>query len=159
MKKYILSLLVKNNFGVLARISSLFARRGYNIHSLTVSPTNDSTVSKITVVVMGDDEVVEKVLKQVSKLEETLEVKQIEEFSSFCKELVLLKLATKNLAVCSKVSKIADDFHAKLLYVTPEYMTVELTDVPSKVDSFLDELNGFEFLEMGRTGVTALAVQ
>lgn len=156
MKKYILSLVVQNNFGVLARISSLFARRGYNIHSLTVSPTNDPAVSKITVVVMGDDEMAEKVLKQVSKLEETIDVMQIEEDVALCKELVLIRLLTPDSEACSQVSRIVEEFHAKMLRIAPDCMTVELTDIPSSVDSFVQSLNKLEIKEMCRTGVTAL---
>ncbi|NLK36576.1 MAG: acetolactate synthase small subunit [Epulopiscium sp.] len=156
MKKYIISILVQNNFGVLARVSNLFARRCYNIHSLTVSPTNDPTVSKITVVVMGDDQIAERVLKQVSKLEETIEVMQMEEDEALCKELVLVKILTPSSETCSQVSKIVEDFHAKMLRVATDYMTVELTDVPSKVESFVEELNQFQIKDMCCTGVTAL---
>jgi len=158
MKKYILSLLVKNNFGVLARISSLFARKGNNIHSLNVSPTNNPTLSKITVVVLGDDEMSEKTIKQVEKLEETVKVTKLEEGSALCKELILIKLLTKDATVCSQVHQIANEFHAKLLYETQNYTSMELTDAPDRVDSFVSQLNDFNIVEICRTGIAALQI-
>lgn len=156
MKKYVLSLLVQNNFGVLARISSLFARKGNNIHSLNVSPTNDPTISKITVVVMGDEEMAEKTLKQVSKLEETISVTKLEENSTLCKELVLIKLLTNDKETCSRVNQIGIRFQAKLLYETPKFTALELTDAPSIIDSFVNQLDHFNIIGISRTGATAL---
>lgn len=156
MKKFILSVLVQNNPGVLARISSLFGKKGYNIESLTVSPTNDSSESKITMVVMGDDEIVEKVFKQVSKLEETIKVVQVKEEYSLCKELVLVKLQAKDTSTCSKVRDVLAEFKAKMIESDSNTMTVELADVPSKVESFVGSLKHFDVMEMCRTGVTSL---
>lgn len=159
MKKYVLSLLVQNNFGVLARISSLFARKGNNIHSLNVSPTNDPTVSKITVVVIGDDEMADKTIKQVSKLEETINVTKLEECSALCKELVLIKLLTTDKDTYSRVHKIGSDFKAKLLCETPNLTAMELTDSPSKIDLFVNQLNSFKIIGISRTGATALELK
>ncbi len=156
MKKYILSLVVQNNFGVLARISSLFARRGYNIDSISASPTNNPKITKITVVVEADDEIIEKVFKQVSKLEEVEKVTQIDEKKTICKELVVLKIHTEDTATSAEISNTTSEFQGKILEIQPNSLTVELADIPSNVDSFVDALSQFEIEEMCRTGVTAL---
>ena len=156
MKKHILSLVVQNNFGVLARISSLFARRGYNIDSISASPTNEPKITKITVVVEADDEIIEKVFKQVSKLEEVEKVTQIDEKEAIFKELALLKIHTEDTTTSSKISKIISEFQGKILEIKPNSVTVELSDIPSNVDKFVEALSKFEIEEMCRTGVTAL---
>ena len=148
MKKHILSLVVQNNFGVLARISSLFARRGYNIDSISASPTNEPKITKITVVVEADDEIIEKVFKQVSKLEEVEKVTQIDEKEAICKELALLKIHTEDTATSAEISNTVE--------IQPNSVTVELSDIPSNVDNFVTALSKFEIEEMCRTGVTAL---
>lgn len=156
MKKHILSLVVQNNFGVLARISSLFARRGYNIDSISASPTNEPKITKITVVVEADDEIIEKVFKQVSKLEEVEKVTQIDEKQTLCKELALLKIHTEDTDTSAKISNTVSEFQGKILEIQPNSVTVELSDIPSNVDSFVTALSKFEIEEMCRTGVTAL---
>lgn len=156
MKKYILSLVVQNNFGVLARISSLFARRGYNIDSISASPTNNPKITKITVVVEADDEIIEKVFKQVSKLEEVEKVTQIDEKKTICKELVVLKIHTEDTGTSAKISNTTSEFQGKILEIQQNSLTVELADIPSNVDSFVEALSQFEIEEMCRTGVTAL---
>ena len=156
MKKYILSLVVQNNFGVLARISSLFARRGYNIDSISASPTNEPKITKITVVVEADDELIEKVFKQVSKLEEVEKVTQIDERETICKELALLKIYTEDTATSAEISNVVLEYEGKILEIQKDAITVELTDIPSNVDAFVKALSQFEILEMCRTGVTAL---
>ena len=155
MKKHILSLVVQNNFGVLARISSLFARRGYNIDSISASPTNEPKITKITVVVEAD-EIIEKVFKQVSKLEEVEKVTQIDEKEAICKELALLKIHTEDTATSAEISNTVLEYQGKILEIQPNSVTVELSDIPSNVDNFVTALSKFEIEEMCRTGVTAL---
>ena len=92
MQKYILSVMVKNNSGVLARVSSLFGRRGFNIDSLTVSATTDPTISRMSIIVTGDEATLEQIIKQLSKLEEALWVEQLWEDDSYCRELVFVKV-------------------------------------------------------------------
>ena len=146
MKKYILSLVVQNNFGVLARISSLFARRGYNIDSISASPTDNPKITKITVVVEADDEIIEEVEK----------VTQVDEKQAICKELALLKIHTEDTATSAEISNTVSEFQGKILEIQPNSVTVELSDIPSNVDSFVTALSQFEIEEMCRTGVTAL---
>ena len=114
MEKYILSVTVQNNAGVLARVSSLFGRRGYNIDSLTVSATTDPKVSCMSIIVQGDHMVLEQIMKQLAKLEEVMHVVHLEED------------------------------------------IIELSEVPSRIDAFLDVISNFKILEMSRSGVTAI---
>lgn len=156
MSKYILSVTVENNYGVLARVSSLFARRGFNIDSLTVSPTNNTQISKITIVVMGDENVLQQVLKQVSKLEEVIRVVHLVEDNSLCKELVLVKLKAENVATCSDISDVVSSFKARIIDIGVSSISVELSDIPSEVDCFIKTLNKFDIIDISRTGVTAI---
>lgn len=103
MQKYILSVMVKNNAGVLARVSSLFGRRGFNIDSLTVSATTDPTISRMSIIVTGDEATLEQIMKQLSKLEEALWVEQLWEDDSYCRELVFVKVLAET-AVCAAAS-------------------------------------------------------
>ncbi len=156
MKKYILSVIVQNNAGVLARVSSLFGRRGYNIDSLTVSATTDPRISRMSIVVTGDEAVLEQVLKQVSKLEEVIRVDHLQEDDSYCRELVFVKLQAKTGDVRDSIRQIADLYGARVVESTGGEIITELTEIPSRIDAFLDVVSNFKVLEMCRSGVTAI---
>lgn len=106
--------------------------------------------------VEADDEIIEKVFKQVSKLEEVEKVTQIDEKKTICKELVVLKIHTEDTATSAEISNTTSEFQGKILEIQPNSLTVELADIPSNVDSFVEALSQFEIEEMCRTGVTAL---
>ncbi|MGI6181316.1 MAG: acetolactate synthase small subunit [Agathobaculum sp.] len=156
MKKYILSVLVQNNSGVLARVSSLFGRRGFNIDSLTVSATTDPTISRMSIVVTGDETVLEQIIKQVSKLEETLWVEHLQESDSYCRELVFIKMLAESADVRDSIRQLSDLYGAAVIEATGSTIIVELTEVPSRIDAFLGVISNFEILEMCRSGVTAI---
>ena len=156
MQKYILSVTVQNNAGVLARVSSLFGRRGYNIDSLTVSTTTDPTISRMSIIVTGDEAILEQVMKQVSKLYEVLWVEQLWEEDSYCKELVFVKLSTPDAASRDAVREVAELYNANVVEAVGNAMIVELTEVPSRIDAFLDVIANFNVIEMCRSGVTAM---
>ncbi len=156
MKKYILSVIVQNNSGVLARVSSLFGRRGYNIDSLTVSATTDPRISRMSIVVTGDEAVLEQVLKQVSKLEEVIRVDHLKEDDSYCRELVFVKLQAETGDVRESVRQIADLYGAQIVESQSGAIITELTEIPSRIDAFLDVISNFKVLEMCRSGVTAI---
>ena len=143
MQKYILSVTVQNNAGVLARVSSLFGRRGYNIDSLTVSATTDPKVSCMSIIVQGDHMVLEQIMKQLAKLEEVMHVVHLEEDSSCCSELVFVKLHTPDVSVRNDIRQQSE-------------IIIELSEVPSRIDAFLDVISNFKILEMSRSGVTAI---
>lgn len=156
MKKYILSVIVQNNSGVLARVSSLFGRRGYNIDSLTVSATTDPRISRMSIVVTGDEAILEQILKQVSKLEEVVWVDHLQEEDSYCRELVFVKLHADSIDGREAIRQLADLYGARIVESKGSAMIAELTEVPSRIDAFLDVVSNFEVLEMCRSGVTAI---
>ena len=146
MEKYILSVTVQNNAGVLARVSSLFGRRGYNIDSLTVSATTDPKVSCMSIIVQGDH----------MELEEVMHVVHLEEDSSCCSELVFVKLHTPDVSVRNDIRQLCDLYGARVVDTQESEMIIELSEVPSRIDAFLDVISNFKILEMSRSGVTAI---
>ncbi len=155
MKKMVLSVLVSNTSGVLNRVAGLFSRRGYNIDSLTVGETEDINFSRMTIVVKGDDEILEQIRKQISKLVDVKEIIELEDGSSVCRELILVKVAVKPTER-QHVIAIADIFRAKIVDVAKESLMVELTGNQTKLDAFISLLDGLEILELVRTGITGL---
>ncbi|MDR3765887.1 MAG: acetolactate synthase small subunit [Butyricicoccus sp.] len=156
MQKYILSVMVKNNAGVLARVASLFGRRGFNIDSLTVSATTDPTISRMSIIVQGDEATLEQIIKQVSKLEEAIWVEQLWEDESYCKELVFVKVLAEAPDARESIREVAEVYNANIVESTHNAIIVELTEVPSRIDAFLDVISNFEIVEMCRSGVTAM---
>ncbi|MCB6364824.1 acetolactate synthase small subunit [Intestinibacillus massiliensis] len=156
MEKYILSVVVQNNAGVLARVSSLFGRRGYNIDSLTVSATTDPRVSRITIVVTGDDAILEQIIKQVSKLEETIVVRHLVEQEAYCRELVFVKLQAEDATVRDSAREVAQIYGANVVLTEPDHIVLELTETPSRIDAFLSVIANFKVVETCRSGVTAM---
>ena len=156
MQKYILSVTVQNNAGVLARVSSLFGRRGYNIDSLTVSATTDPKVSRMSIIVQGDEPILEQIIKQLLKLEEVMRVDHLEEESSCCSELVFVKLRAQTADVRDSIRQLCSLYSANIIASTDETLIVELTEVPSRIDAFLDVISNFEIVQMSRSGVTAI---
>lgn len=154
-KKQVVSVLVDNNAGVLARVASLFARKGFNIDSLTVSATDDEMVSRITITTRGDKQTLNQILSQTGKLVEVRRVVALNPDTSIQRELLLLKIAADE-AMRSVVREAADIYKASVVDLSVDSMVVELTGKPSKIDGFLAVIGQYEILEMCRTGVTAL---
>ena len=154
-QRQVVSLLVDNQTGVLARVSSLFCRRGFNIESLTVSATNDPTVSRITVTVYGDERRLDQLLLQTERLEVTRQVFVLDEKKALQRELLLLKVAA-TVANRAELREIASIYKAKIIDLSPDSMVFELTGKPQKIDAFLLMFEGYTILEQCRTGVTAL---
>ncbi len=155
VKRRVISLLVENQQGVLARVSSLFCRRGFNIDSLTVSATNDPTVSRITVTLNGSEQALNQLLLQTERLEVTRQIFELNEDNSLQRELLLLKLACDNQNR-AELREIASIYKAKIIDLSPDSMVLELTGKPEKIDAFLTMFSGYDILELCRTGVTAL---
>ena len=150
-----LSILVDNNSGVLARVAGLFARRGYNIDSLTVSATNDPLLSRITVSVQGDRQILDQIIHQTEKLIETRAIAIMEPDESIQRELVLVKVAADD-SNRSTIREVAEIYKAKIADLTVDSMIMELTGRPAKIDAFLNVVREYDILEMCRTGVTVL---
>ena len=155
MNKQVISVLVDNHSGVLTRISSLFGRRGFNIDSLTVSATNDPSVSRITIVVHDDAKVLQQIVLQTARLEETRHIFVLDPAVSLFRELLLLKVEATQ-ANRSELREIGSIYKAKIIDLSPESLVLELTGEPDKIDAFLKMMEGFTILEMCRTGITAL---
>ncbi len=153
-KRRVISLLVDNQSGVLARVSNLFCRRGFNIDSLTVSATNDPTVSRITVSVSGTEKELQQLILQTERLEVTRQVFVLDHENSLERELLLLKVAA-DVHNRSELREIASIYKAKIIDFSPDSMVLELTGRPEKVDAFLKILADYKILEQCRTGVTA----
>ncbi len=153
---HILSVLVENKFGVLSRISGLFARRGYNIYSLAVSPTEDERYSRMTVVVDGDTALVEQITKQLNKLIPVIKIGELAAAAAVERELMLVTVKAGQ-EFRSQVTELASIFEAKILDVGYEAMTLMVAGQPDKLDAMIDLLTPFGIVELQRTGRIALA--
>ncbi len=153
--KRILSVLVKNHAGVLARVALLFCQRGFNIDSLTVSETDDPGISRITVTTTGSETLTQQVISQTEKLTETVRVFELKPSTSVMRELLLVKVAA-NEGERGAVKEIAEIYKAKIVDLSPDSMILELTGKPDKIDGMIDMLGSYRIIEMCRTGVTAL---
>ncbi len=153
--KHTLSVLVENRFGVLARIAGLFSGRGYNIDSLTVGETHDPSISRMTIVVKGDDAILEQVNKQLNKLIDVIKVQDYSDKAYIETELVLVRIhaTSKNR---SEILQIIDIFKAKIMDVSDKSMMIEITGNSEKVNSFINMIQPYGIKEMARTGKVAL---
>ncbi|MBN2875887.1 MAG: acetolactate synthase small subunit [Spirochaetales bacterium] len=155
MERYVLSALVQNHAGVLSRVAGLFSRRGYNIESLTVGETADPRLSRMTIVVAGDDAIIEQIQKQLEKLVEVHAVKRLDFESSVRRELALIKVDTPE-QTRAEVIQTASIFRARVIDVCAECLTIEATGDHQKIDSLIDLLKPYGIRELARTGVAAL---
>ena len=154
--KHTISLLVENKFGVLARISGLFSARGYNIDSLSVGTTDDPQVSRMTIVVNGDNRVLEQVEKQLNKLIDVIKVADYKETPHLERDLALVKV-TADKATRSEMIQICDIFRAKIVDVAVDSIIIEMTGDEEKIEALLRMLRPFGIKETCRTGIVAMA--
>ena len=152
---YTLAILVYNRPSVLMRVVALFARRGYNIDSLSVGETESPERSRITIVVTGDRQIVEQIIRQVGKLVDVIKVHEMTRNGSLQRELMLVKLHSDN-STRMEIAGIGEMFKAKILDVTPETVTMQLTGSLDKLESFLQLVRPYGIVELVRTGITAL---
>jgi len=153
--RHTLSVLVENKFGVLARIAGLFSGRGFNIDTLNVAPTQDPKTSRMTVVVKGDDAVLEQITKLLNKLVDVIKVQDFREGEYVDRELVLVKVGVDSKSR-AEVMQICDIFRAKIVDVAHKALTVELTGNESKITAFLDLMEPFGVRDITRTGKVAM---
>ena len=153
--RHTLSVLVENKFGVLARIAGLFSGRGFNIDTLNVAPTQDPTTSRMTVVVKGDDAVLEQITKQLNKLVDVIKVQDFRDGEYVDRELVLIKVGVDS-KTRAEVIQICDIFRAKIVDVAHKALTVEITGNESKVAAFLELMEPFGIRDITRTGKVAM---
>lgn len=156
MDRIVLSLLVDNTSGVLSRVAGLFSRRGYNIESLTVGVTADERYSRMTVVSWGDQEILEQIEKQLRKLEDVLDIKELKPGASVYRELIMIKVRADS-DQRQAISAISNIFRATIVDVGKDSLTVMLTGDQSKLDALINLLEDYEILELARTGLTGLS--
>ncbi|MEX1276854.1 MAG: acetolactate synthase small subunit [Bacteroidota bacterium] len=154
-QKHTISILVENKFGAFNRVAGLFAAKGYNIDSLTVGPTEEGDISRMTVVTRGDDQIIEQITKQLNKLIDTIKVVDLT-FESFVeRELVLIKVQSTTESR-SEIMQIAEIFRAKVVDISSKTLTLEATGSEQKVDAIIAMLKPFGIKELARTGRVAL---
>lgn len=154
--KHTISVLVENHFGVLARVAGLFSARGFNIDSLAVGETQDPEISRMTVIAQGDDRVVDQIMKQLRKLVDVICVEDVTDKDVIERELVLIKLGA-NASNRNDIMHVVNTFRAKIVDVSPESMTIEVTGSEGKIDAMLELLRPFNLREVVRTGQIAMA--
>ena len=155
MAKHLISVLVENHAGVLLRVSGLFSRRGFNIDSLAVGVTENPDISRITIVVDGDDYIVDQVTKQLNKLIDVIKVKNLAPQDAVSRELVLLKVKC-DAKTRLEIVEIVNIFRAKIVDISKESLTIEITGSGDKVNALQDMLTQYGIMEMARTGVICL---
>ena len=153
--RHILSILVENEAGALSRISGLFSARGYNIESLTVAPTEDTTMSRMTIVTVGSDDVIEQITKQLNKLVNVIKILEHDQGSAVERELMLVKVRAAGKDR-DEMKRLADIFRGRILDVTDKSYTIELTGTGAKLDAFLQSIEPGVILETVRTGASGI---
>ena len=153
--RHIISILVENKFGVLARISGMFSGRGFNIETLNVAPMPDTDYSRITATIIGDSSALDQAIKQVTKLVNVLEVTEFSKGQATERELLMLKLKSE-ANQRTEIVQICDIFRAKIIDVAPKSVNIEMTGNPNKIKAFLNLVEPYEIIEMARTGAVAL---
>lgn len=155
MKKHVLSVLVANQSGVLSRVAGLFSRRGFNIDSLSVGETENPDVSRMTIVVKGDELILDQISKQLYKLHDVLYIKELTKDSSVYRELLLMKVSTSNENRAAIIG-ITDIFRANIIDVAPESLVIEMTGDQEKIEAFINLIEPYGIMEFTRTGLTGL---
>ncbi|MBU1214541.1 MAG: acetolactate synthase small subunit [Gammaproteobacteria bacterium] len=153
--RHIISLLMANEAGALSRVSGLFSARGYNIESLTVAPTEDATLSRMTIVTRGSDEVIEQINKQLNKLVDVVSVMDLSDGDHIERELMLVKVRAEG-ADREELKRMSDIFRGQVIDVSDKTYTIELTGAGSKLDSFLQAIDRKLILETVRTGASGI---
>jgi acetolactate synthase I/III small subunit len=153
--RHIISILIENEAGALSRVAGLFSARGYNIESLTVAPTEDASLSRITIVTIGSDDVVEQITKQLNKLIDVVKVVDLSEAAHIERELMLVKVKAVG-ADREEMKRTADIFRGRIIDVTDKSYVIELTGHGAKLDSFLDAIDRTLILETVRTGASGI---
>lgn len=153
--RHIISLLLENESGALSRVAGLFSARGYNIESLTVAPTEDASLSRMTIVTSGSDDVIEQITKQLNKLIEVVKVVDLSDGMHIERELMLVKVRASGKDR-EEMKRIADIFRGRILDVTDKTYTIELTGTGAKLDAFIEALEQGAILETVRTGASGV---
>ena len=157
MMRHTIAILLENEAGALSRVAGLFSARGYNIESLTVAPTEDDSVSRLTLVTVGDNEIVEQITKQLNKLVDVIKLVELDSAEDIERELLLVRVKVASAAQRSEVKRLSDIFGGHILDVSDGSYVVELTGHDRKNNAFIDALESTQIIEVVRSGVTGIA--
>jgi acetolactate synthase-1/3 small subunit len=153
--RHIISLLMENEAGGLSRVAGLFSARGYNIESLTVAPTEDSSLSRMTIVTSGSDEIIEQIIKQLNKLIDVVKVLDLNDGKHIERELMLVKVKASH-QFREEMKRISDIFRGRIIDVSDNTFTIEITGSSTKLDAYLDSLDKSAIVETVRTGASGI---
>ena len=156
-KTSVISVLVENKPGVLHLIANLFRRRNFNIESITVGPTEQPEVARMTITVNEDEKTIDQVVKQVAKQIDVLKVEELSQGGFVMRELALVKVQVKDAKERSDIINFVEVFRGRIIDVSQDSLTIEITGTPEKINAFLNLMKTFGILELARTGITALA--
>lgn len=155
--RHIISILMENESGALSRVAGLFSARGYNIESLTVAPTDDPTLSRLTLVTRGSDQVIEQIIKQLNKLVDVVKLLDLTEHSHIEREILMLKVRVTDSEQRAEVMRLTQIFRGHVIDVSTESYIVEMTGDSPKLDAFIETMRAFEVVEVVRSGVMGIA--
>ncbi len=156
MTRHIISMLLENESGALSRVAGLFSARGYNIESLTVAPTEDATLSRLTLVTSGSEDVIEQITKQLNKLVDVVKLVDLTEGPHIERELLIIKV-NANGAMRDEIKRLVDIFRGRIIDVTETTYTIELTGTSDKLDAFVQAVRAAGIVEVVRSGVSGIA--
>ncbi|MCK5917628.1 MAG: acetolactate synthase small subunit [Cocleimonas sp.] len=151
-ERHVISILMENEAGALSRVAGLFSARGYNIESLTVAPTDDKSLSRMTLVTCGSNNIVEQIMKQLNKLIDVVKVKDLSEIDHIEREMMFIKVAANNMDACGAIQRMADIFRARIIDVKNKTFTIEVTGDRSKLNAFIEAVSDHTILELVRSG-------
>jgi acetolactate synthase-1/3 small subunit len=154
--RHIISILIENESGALSRVAGLFSARGYNIESLTVAPTEDASISRMTLVTRGSDDVIEQITKQLNKLIDVIKLIDLAESQHIERELMMVKIRT-NTEMRDEIRRLTDIFRGRIIDVTPSSYVVEMTGTSEKLDAFLATIDAGMIIEVVRSGPTGIS--
>lgn len=155
MMRHIISILMENESGALSRVAGLFSARGYNIESLTVAPTDDSSLSRMTLVTRGSDRVIEQITKQLNKLIDVVKLVELTEGPHIEREMMLIKIQAKG-SMREEAKRLVDIFRGRIIDVSDSTYVIEMTGDSSKLDSFIEAISDTGIIEVVRSGVSGL---
>lgn len=156
IRQHIFTALVEHKPGVLQRVASMFTRRRFNIESITVGPTDNPNIARMTILTAGDDKTLEQIEKQMNKLVNVIKVTDLAKDKAVCRELCLIKLHSPDEKTKSQIIQYSNIFRGRIVDVSPETITVEITGDSDKINAYIDLTRNFGIKEIARTGLTAL---
>jgi len=156
-ERHVISILMENESGALSRVAGLFSARGYNIESLTVAPTEDDTLSRLTLVTKGNPDIIEQITKQLNKLIDVVKLLDLDEYDHIEREMMFVKVDVSKKGSCDMVKRVADIFRTRIIDVSEKTYTIEATGSRDKLNAFLKAIDDAPIIEVVRSGVMGIA--